>query len=127
MHNPPCITAEACALRSPRSALAAGARDRIVGVVARHFALDADTLTAPTRCAPHVARARQVAMYLAHVGYGLDFATVGRLFCRDRTTVSHACRVIEDLRDDPSFDSRIAVLERVCNARAKRPQPGEGR
>jgi chromosomal replication initiation ATPase DnaA len=50
-------------------------------------------------------------MYLAHVTFGLSLAQTGRLFLRDRTTVAHACRVVEDLRDDPVMDEALRVLE----------------
>jgi Bacterial dnaA protein helix-turn-helix len=58
-----------------------------------------------------VAFARQVAMYLAHTGGGISFSEVGRLFARDRTTVAHACALVEDMRDDPAFDRCLAFLE----------------
>ena len=53
-------------------------------------------------------------MYLAHVGFALSFEGIGRVFGRDRTTVSHACRVIEDCRDDLSLDCRLSALEMIC-------------
>lgn len=58
-----------------------------------------------------VALARQIAMYLTHVAFGLTLSEVGRIFLRDRTTVAHACAAIEDLRDDPSFDRALFALE----------------
>jgi chromosomal replication initiation ATPase DnaA len=69
---------------------------------------------APTRGAPDAAYARQVAMYLAHIGFALSFETIGRVFNRDRTTVAHACRVVEDGRDDVKLDRRVAALELMC-------------
>jgi chromosomal replication initiation ATPase DnaA len=53
---------------------------------------------------------RQVAMYLAHVAFRLSLTEVGRLFGRDRTTVAHACGVVEDLRDDQVIDRALTVL-----------------
>jgi chromosomal replication initiation ATPase DnaA len=50
-------------------------------------------------------------MYLAHVTFGLSFSEIGHLFGRDRTTVAHACRVIEDLRDDPAMDRALTIVE----------------
>lgn len=58
-----------------------------------------------------VAMARQVAMYLAHVSFGLSLSDVGIMFDRDRTTVAHACRLIEDCRDDPDMDFKLDLLE----------------
>jgi hypothetical protein len=60
--------------------------------------------------------ARQSAMYLAHVVYGASFTRVGALFGRDRTTVAHACRLVEDRREDPRIDGRLARLERRLRA-----------
>jgi len=58
-----------------------------------------------------VAAARQLAMYLVHVLLGRRQDVVGRLFGRDASTVSHACRVIEDLRDTPPLEIEIATIE----------------
>ncbi|WP_332684323.1 helix-turn-helix domain-containing protein [Bosea sp. (in: a-proteobacteria)] len=54
---------------------------------------------------------RQVAMYLAHVGFGLSLTQVGLAFGRDRTTVRHACALVEDRRDQPGFELALAALE----------------
>lgn len=58
------------------------------------------------------ARARQLAMYLAHIVYGRSMKEIGQAFGRDRTTVSYACALIEDMRDDPHFDEEVSALER---------------
>jgi chromosomal replication initiation ATPase DnaA len=77
-------------------------------------------LRARTRRRAPIAFARQVAMYLAHVAYGLTLTEVGILFTRDRTTVAHACGLVEDRRDDPIFDIFLDHLEisivRLANA-----------
>lgn len=52
-------------------------------------------------------------MYIAHVRLGLNLGEVGRVFQRDRTTVGHACRLIEDRRDDEQLDFLINCLERA--------------
>ncbi len=78
-----------------------------------------EELLAPTRRAPYVAQARQVAMYVAHVAYGLSIKEVAFSFGRDRSTAVHACRVVEDRRDDPRFDQWLAGVEAsLDNARA---------
>jgi chromosomal replication initiation ATPase DnaA len=59
------------------------------------------------------ARARQVAMYLAHVGFGYSLAHVGGMFSRDKSTVGHAVHQIEDLRDNAEFDAWLSDLELV--------------
>jgi len=58
-----------------------------------------------------VAFARQLAMYLTHVGFGLNLTQVGACFERDRTTVRHACALVEDRRDQPAFDFAVSALE----------------
>jgi chromosomal replication initiation ATPase DnaA len=90
----------------------------VVACVAADFNIDPAALTAATRGSPRVSFARQIAMYLAHVGFALSFEAIGRSFGRDRTTVAHACRVVEDGRDDIWLDCRLATLERVCRADA---------
>jgi chromosomal replication initiation ATPase DnaA len=81
--------------------------------VAPAFRIKAEELWAETRGSPNSAFARQVAMYLAHVGCGLSLTEVGRLFARDRTTVAHACWLIEDRREDHGFDRTLELLEGV--------------
>ena len=65
--------------------------------------------------------ARQVAMYLCHVAFELSLARVALAFARDRSTVAHACHVIEDRRDNEDFDGWIAALELMLR---DAPQPG---
>lgn len=90
--------------------------------VAHVFDIDPAAMNRPTRGEAAVAQARQVAMYLAHVGSGLSLTGVGRLFERDRTTVAHACRIIEERRDDPAFDRAMDLLESVVHQLAGRPE-----
>ncbi len=70
-----------------------------------------DELRATGRGDARTAFARQVAMYLAHITYGLSLAEVARAFGRDPSTASHACHRVEDLRDDPDLDHRLDRLE----------------
>ena len=90
-------------------------RNQVLSVVSTTFNVGLTELCAPTRCRKNVALARQVAMYLTHIAGGFNLSEVGRLFNRDRTTASHACRVIEDLRDDPNVDKVLLCLEDVLN------------
>lgn len=80
--------------------------------VALVFGVRHESLRASTRGKADVARARQVAMYLCHTTLGFSLTTVGDLFERDRTTVGHACRLVEDMRDQADFDARLTLLER---------------
>jgi chromosomal replication initiation ATPase DnaA len=77
-------------------------------------------LNASTRRSPAAAFARQSAMYLAHVAFGLSLSDVGRGFGRDRTTAAHACRRIEDRRDDPAIDALMGSIESACVALRRR-------
>ena len=81
--------------------------------ISKVFMVAGTDLWSGTRGRPRVAFARQVAMYLAHVGCGLSMTEVGQIFARDRTTVAHACGLVEDKRDDPSFDRSLELLEGV--------------
>ena len=79
--------------------------------VSRVYQISVEDLLAPSRGPAPTALARQVAMYLARVVGGLRLDDVGRVFRRDRTTVAHACTVIEHRRDDPVFDMTLDRLE----------------
>ncbi len=85
--------------------------DLVRQMVALTFGIPAGELCAATRRRAPVAFARQVAMYLTHVAYSMPLAHVGAAFGRDRTTASHACRLVEDRRDDPGLDSLLTALE----------------
>lgn len=73
-------------------------------------------LSCATRGLAPVARARQVAMYLAHTQLSFSLARVGTAFGRDKSTVSHAVHQIEDLRDDLAFDDWLEELEQALGA-----------
>lgn len=98
--------------------------------VAAMTRVPATSLRGPCRGRRPVARARQLAMYLAHVGLGLSLTRVGIGFGRDRTTVRHACALIEDRRDDPALELALAAIEAglraLTNALAV-AVPGEAR
>ncbi len=87
-------------------------------LTAAAFAVPISELRAPSRRTRPVAFARQSAMYLAHVILGLSYSATGRLFGRDRTTAAHACRLVEDRRDDPAVDRVLVALEVMCGALA---------
>lgn len=76
-----------------------------------------DRILSPARGTARVALARQVAIYLARTRLGLSFTEAGRLFRRDRTTAAHACRRIEETRDDAVFDALIDRLDATVAGR----------
>ena len=100
----------------------AGATDneRLRGIVEDIVAcvcdVDPALLRLPNRGRANVALARQVAMYIAHIGYGLNLTDVGVVFGRDRTTVAHACSVVEMRREDTEFDTPILLIELIIRA-----------
>lgn len=95
-------------------------------LAAAAFAVPFAELVAASRRPPHVAFARQAAMYLAHVSFGIGYSEVGRAFGRDRTTAAHACRLVEERRDDPGIDALLASLESACG-RLRRVLDSRGR
>ena len=91
-----------------------------IAATASAFALPVGELSAPSRRGCYAAFARQCAMYLAHVAFGLNYCEIGRGFGRNRRTAAHACAVVEDRRDDPAVDRVIASLEDACGALRRR-------
>lgn len=94
--------------------------DVVVIATAATFALPVSELTAATRRCATAAFARQSAMYLAHVAFGLTFTEIGRGFRRDRRTAARACGLVEDQRDDPAVDVVLGSLEHACSALRRR-------
>jgi chromosomal replication initiation ATPase DnaA len=104
-----------------RRAVRGLARDReaarIIALVAASRGVTRDEMLSGRRCSNAVAGARQLAMYLVHTLLGRTYLEVGRLFGRDRTTVSHACARIEDRREDRSaFEREVAAIEAAIAA-----------
>ena len=114
----PAVPARTCSstLRRPQ----AMAEARLFQAVEAAFAVGLEDLHAATRGRCDIAFARQTGMYLARVALGMTLADAGHLFGRDRTTVSHACRIVEDLRDDPSFDALLHQMENFVLLRRSR-------
>ena len=88
--------------------------DVVALATAAAFVVPVGELISATRRTADVAFARQSAMYLAHVAFGLNYSKVARAFGRDRTTAAHACQLIEERRDDPAVDAVLGSLEHAC-------------
>ncbi|MEM7458334.1 MAG: helix-turn-helix domain-containing protein [Pseudomonadota bacterium] len=73
--------------------------------------LTAERILLPERGSREMVRARQVSMYLTHVGLGMSLSRVAAAFERDRSTVAHACHRIEEMRDEAAFDLWLDALE----------------
>jgi len=83
----------------------------IIVAVALEFGIPHTEILTRTKGTSRVAFGRQVGMYLLNVVYNVNVTRVGRAFNRDRSTASHACRVIEEMREDPVLDRKIQALE----------------
>lgn len=70
-----------------------------------------DQILRMKRGTQRVAFARQVAMYLCHVAFEFSLQRVAIAFGRDRSTVAHACHLIEDKREGDRFEFWISGLE----------------
>ena len=86
---------------------------QLLRIVGRRHGVARRQLLNRRRCRKHVAFARQLGMYLMHVALSRPYSDVGAFFGRDRTTVTHACARIEDMRDDPVFDAEVALMEEM--------------
>lgn len=75
--------------------------------------VDRGALFGASRGGAQVAAARQLAIYLAHVVLGHDLTRLSTAFGRDRATLRHALRRIEDERNDPAFDRQLIGLEAI--------------
>jgi hypothetical protein len=100
----------------PRLSLKTAQRVCDLAVIATSaaYGISASELVADTRGSATSALARQSAMYLAHVAFGLTYSEVGRAFGRDRTTAAHACRLIEERREEAELDALLGSLESAC-------------
>ncbi|MEM9224503.1 MAG: helix-turn-helix domain-containing protein [Pseudomonadota bacterium] len=107
-------TLDAAPLPGPQKVVDRRTVRRMIEVtVAAALDLPVDELGAKTRRTAPVAFARQISMYCAHVTFGWSLTEAGAVFSRDRTTAAHACRVVEDRRDEPEVD---AIVQQVENA-----------
>ncbi|MDO7834428.1 chromosomal replication initiator protein DnaA [Sphingobium sp. HBC34] len=88
--------------------------DEIQKACAAHFKIDPSEMRSKRR-ARAVARPRQVAMYLAKKMTPRSLPEIGRIFGgRDHSTVIHAVRTIEALREtNPDMDADVRALQRL--------------
>lgn len=80
-------------------------------LAASAIGVPASEISLSRRSSRRVSAARQLGIYLAHTAAGLPLVKVAEFFGRDRTTAAHACRLIEDRRDDRGFDAELNELE----------------
>jgi hypothetical protein len=97
--------------------------DHVLDILSAFFNISGGDLRSHSRCERPVARVRQIGMYVVHVTLGMSMTQVGRAFGRDRSTVAHACHLIEDMREDRDFDcivNTVEALVRVAFAQSGR-------
>lgn len=87
--------------------------DGVVDILSTFFNVSGRDLRSNSRCGRPVARVRQIGMYVAHVTLAMTMSEVGRAFGRDRSTVNHACHMIEDMREELEFDRIIQTIENI--------------
>jgi chromosomal replication initiation ATPase DnaA len=87
--------------------------EAVIDLCSALFNVSGHDLRQSSRCSQGIARVRQIAMYLCNTTLGISLTEIGKAICRDRTTVSHAVQLIEDLRDDSEFDTIMEQVERV--------------
>jgi len=87
-------------------------------MAAQAYEVPLEDVAAATRRHPRAALARQVAMYLSHVVFGMTMSQIAFEFGRDRTTASHACHRIEEMREDPDLDRLLEWLEKQLRGAA---------
>jgi chromosomal replication initiation ATPase DnaA len=109
--GPISFTGRRAAQRAARLRLSDPEIAAVVAAIAADCGFSLEQLVQANRGPAALALARQVAMYLAHTLLGRQMADVGNLFGRDRTTVAHACAVIEDRRERADFDDWVGRLE----------------
>ena len=87
----------------------------VAAMVASAFSICPRSMRDAHRGRARVAFARQVAIYLSHTRLGFSYAVAGAVFGRDRTTAAHACRIVEDKREDSNLDAILDCLERAID------------
>jgi chromosomal replication initiation ATPase DnaA len=83
------------------------------------FSIDPEAILSADRGSAEISRGRQVAVYLAHVQLQWSLARTAAAFTRKRSTISHACHQVEDLREDLSFDAKLALMEGIISQLAE--------
>lgn len=83
----------------------------LLSLLSVFFQVSLKELRSAERGNNHVARIRQFGMYIAHTMFGLSMSEVANAFGRERTTVKHACHLIEDMRENEKFDRNVSDFE----------------
>lgn len=109
------ILAKATSEAPPRISVTSEQAWLVQAVVSHITGVALHDLCANTRRCPRAAFARQIAMYLCHIVFAMSPSGVARVFGRDPSTVTHAMRRIEELREDPELDRTLIWIEAMLN------------
>lgn len=77
----------------------------VVSTVSKSTGIAPTQIVSANKGAPYVARCRALVAYILSTEMQLTDAQIGKLLSRDRSTVSHAVTVIENLREITDFDN----------------------
>jgi chromosomal replication initiation ATPase DnaA len=81
-------------------------------IVMQIYAVTAGEMRGMTRGRPRAARARQIAIHLTRSVFAMSHKQLAAEFGRDRSTICHACNLIDQLREeDGEFDSTLRWME----------------
>ena len=106
-------------IQDPAVFLAAQRASLAQFIVCQVHGVPVEEMRKPTRGRPHVARARQIAIHLSHVVFAMSHRQLAQEFRRDRSTIHHACSLIETMREDSAqFDSTLRWMETLLRRAA---------
>lgn len=98
-------------ITSSRHEYSQNAGELVLAIVSKDLNVSISDLKRSSRSKANICVARQVVMYLLHTSMSCSYCEVAKFLARDRTTISHGCRLIEDMRDDDAFDQKISKME----------------
>lgn len=106
-------------IQDPAVFLAAQRANLAQFIVCQVHGVPVEEMRKPTRGRPVVARARQIAIHLAHVVFAMSHKQLAVEFRRDRSTIHHACGQIERMREENGeFDSTLRWMETLLRRAA---------
>lgn len=83
----------------------------IVAAVSAEFSVPEAGIFGELKGRSEISYGRQIAMYLMHCILGTTKTRIAEVFGRHFSTVSHACKLIEEHRDDSVLDQKLIGLE----------------
>lgn len=83
-------------------------------IAAVGFGVPVAEIRRASRAETRACAARHVAMYLANTIFGISLTRIGAAFGRERTSIAHALRRVEDWRDDEAANLMLERLEALA-------------